>query len=136
MYFVRLPDGIKDVSDLYLSNTEGFKIAFLWLLQQATPWEVVDSHRMAQLERELFGLCEGLAREELILGAFLKSVKASGLAGEERNAAMIFLALTSRLLRAPVSLALKGPSASGKNFTVERVLAHFFQTTPRSKSPR
>ena len=125
VHLVRLPDGIKDVSDLYLSNTEGFKIAFLWLLQQATPWEVVDNHRIARVERELFGLCEGLAREEWILGAFLKSVKASGLAGEERNAAMIFLALTSRLLRAPVSLAFKGPSASGKNFTVKQVLAHF-----------
>ena len=48
-----------------------------------------------------------------------------GLVGERPNAKRIYLAVTSRLLDQPVSLAIKGPSSGGKSFTVESVLRFF-----------
>lgn len=46
----------------------------------------------------------------------------AGLVGEEQAAKLVFLAVMSRLLKHPVSLALKGPSSAGKSFTTETVL--------------
>jgi len=48
-----------------------------------------------------------------------------GVVGEDRNAQLVYLALTSRLLDEPVSLALKGVSSSGKSHTVETTLKFF-----------
>ena len=47
----------------------------------------------------------------------------SGVAGEARIAKLLYLAVTSRLLERPVSVALKGPSSGGKSHVVERVLS-------------
>lgn len=48
-----------------------------------------------------------------------------GLVGEERNAKLLYLALTSRLDAKPVSVAVKGPSSGGKSFTVDTVMKLF-----------
>ena len=45
-----------------------------------------------------------------------------GLVGEDRNAQLTYLALASRRLDDPVSVAVKGLSSSGKSFTTETVL--------------
>jgi len=66
-----------------------------------------------------------LAGEPDILQAFAAAVCASGVCGEKRNARLIYLALTSRLLNEPVSLAIKGASSSGKSFTMETTLKFF-----------
>ncbi len=66
-----------------------------------------------------------LAQEPNILARFAATVCASGVVGEERNAKLIYLAMTSRLLAEPVSLAMKGTSSSGKSFTTEMTLRFF-----------
>jgi hypothetical protein len=48
-----------------------------------------------------------------------------GFTGEHRNAKVTYLAITSRVLDDPVSLALKGLSSSGKSYTVGTVLRFF-----------
>jgi Domain of unknown function (DUF3854) len=45
-----------------------------------------------------------------------------GFTGEHRNARLTYLAITTRILDDPVSLALKGLSSSGKSYTVGTVL--------------
>lgn len=69
-----------------------------------------------------------LAQNPYILVAFEQAVRLCGVVGEERCAKLIFLALTSRVLIEPVSLAIKGLSSSGKSFTTETTLK-FFPTT-------
>jgi hypothetical protein len=49
----------------------------------------------------------------------------SGVAGEVRVIKLIYLVATSRLLDRIVSIAVKGPSAAGKSYLVERVLGLF-----------
>jgi Domain of unknown function (DUF3854) len=48
-----------------------------------------------------------------------------GFTGEYRNAKLTYLAITSRILDDPVSLAIKGLSSSGKSYTVGTVLKFF-----------
>lgn len=66
-----------------------------------------------------------LADEPDILGRFADELDAAGVAGERRAGLLIFLVVLSRLLDRIVSLALKGPSAGGKSFITETVLAYF-----------
>jgi hypothetical protein len=63
-----------------------------------------------------------LALEPNLLSRFGEELARCGLVGEERAAKLAYLAMTSRLLDQPVSIALKGPSAGGKSFLVETVL--------------
>jgi hypothetical protein len=74
---------------------------------------------------ELFEACHELASESRILDRLRSLLPQIGLVGEDENALLIYLAATSRLLDSPVSAALKGPSSSGKSWTVERVLQFF-----------
>ena len=48
-----------------------------------------------------------------------------GLVGENRNAKLVYLALTSRLLEKQVSTVVKGLSSSGKSYTIQCVVVLF-----------
>jgi hypothetical protein len=48
-----------------------------------------------------------------------------GFTGEHRNAKLTYLAITSRILDDPVSIAVKGLSSSGKSYTITAVLRFF-----------
>lgn len=47
------------------------------------------------------------------------------MASEPRVAKLLYLAVTSRLLQRPVSIAIKGPSSGGKSYLTEQVLRFF-----------
>ena len=66
-----------------------------------------------------------LAHEPHILARFADTVARNAVAGERRIVQTIYLAATTRLLDGPVSLAIKGTSASGKSYLVKEVLAYF-----------
>ena len=74
---------------------------------------------------EYWERCSTLARTPMILNTFVADLRRSGLAGESKTAMIVFLALLSRLLERPVSLAIKGPSSAGKSNLVEQVLKFF-----------
>jgi hypothetical protein len=62
-----------------------------------------------------------------VLGYFAKELRRAGVVGEERLAKLLYLAVTSRLLPQPVSVAVKGPSSGGKSYAVGKVLGFFPQ---------
>jgi hypothetical protein len=66
-----------------------------------------------------------LAREPRILDLFARDVERAGVVGEQKLSSLVYLAVTSRCLDRPVSLAAKGPSAGGKSFTIDQVLSFF-----------
>jgi hypothetical protein len=49
-------------------------------------------------------------------------MRARGLVGEERQAKLLYLAATARLLAQPINAVVKGPSGSGKSYLLERVV--------------
>lgn len=86
----------------------------------APPSEAVMSEPVIEI-----GPPPDLALNRAILDTFADEIAAAGLAGECKLVQIIYLAVTSRLLDRIVSVAVKGPSAVGKSFAVERVLDYF-----------
>lgn len=66
-----------------------------------------------------------LAYEPHILERFADEFQRCGVVGETKIGKLLYLALTSRFLPRPVSVAVKGPSSSGKSFTTVQVLRFF-----------
>jgi hypothetical protein len=126
LYRVEL-DGVKDLRDLHRSEADpkGFKDRLHDALRRGTHWLDIAETEAHERAREAWARCEGLARSEDILERFYETLRESGVAGERRAAMILYLALTSRRLDRPVSVAVKGPSSGGKSYLVERVLEFF-----------
>ncbi|ABG04864.1 hypothetical protein Rxyl_1917 [Rubrobacter xylanophilus DSM 9941] len=119
------PGGAKDVSELHLSDPARFEERLRAAFGRASLWTDLRREQSDAAARESWRACEKLARERRILDRFAEALERSGVAGEVRAAKLLYLALTSRLLERPVSVAVKGPSSGGKTYLVERVLSFF-----------
>jgi hypothetical protein len=115
----------KDPSALHLEGPEEFSRRWQVACLGAMPWTAVEAEANAAERAEAWEGCSRLAVKPNILDEFASEVSKIGLVGERRAAKLIFLALTSRLLDKPVSVALKGPSSGGKSFVVESTLKFF-----------
>jgi hypothetical protein len=121
---VSLPDAT-DVSELYLQDRSAFARRFEEALQAAVPYE---EHARIAAEiraKAAWKRCGQLAREKRILEVFEGELDGAGVVGERQLCKLIYLAVTARFLDRFPSLAIKGPSASGKSWTIERVLDFF-----------
>jgi hypothetical protein len=115
----------KDASALYLDDPSRFRERWLQACGEAVPWLSAQAEASEATRAEAWERCSALAQEHDILTRFAGELRAMGVVGEERAAKLVFLALVSRLLDRPVSLAVKGPSSGGKSFIVESVLKFF-----------
>ncbi|MSO96514.1 MAG: hypothetical protein EXQ81_12135 [Thermoleophilia bacterium] len=79
----------------------------------------------AQPQQRPEGDCPAVARSPNVLDRFADELGRAGVVGEERVSKLLFLAVTSRLLDRPVSVAVKGPSSGGKSYLVKKVLEFF-----------
>jgi hypothetical protein len=120
---IRLP--AKDASALHLEDQHEFVTRWQAACLDATPWTAVEAKASAAQRTEAWGKCATLAKRGNILDEFTKELLDIGVVGEARAAKIIFLALVSRLLDRPVSVAVKGPSSGGKSFLVESTLKFF-----------
>lgn len=125
--YITAPDGIKDVSEAHI---QGHDVPALieGLKAKAESGQALkarsDNERLAQLYIEAKAVIEAEDPLELIKDA----IRGQGYGGDLKPAVIIYLAVTSRLLamRAgamPVHLLLTGVSSTGKNYTLDRVLA-------------
>jgi hypothetical protein len=117
----------KDPSSMHIADAASFERAWQVAMVGALPWFSAEQSERAETKLKAWELCAGLARSKDILAEFDQALETVGLVGERRAAKLIYLAVTSRLLDRPISIALKGPSAGGKSFTVESVLRFFPQ---------
>ena len=124
LYLVNLGEH-KDANGLYLSGRETFKDRFISALKKAESWK---DRRRAEIEAQshrAWVACKDLVLVPNILERFARDLARSGVAGESRVAKLLYLAVTSRLLGRPVSVAVKGPSSGGKSYLTEQVLRFF-----------
>ena len=124
LFLVKLEEH-KDASGLYLAGAEDFKDNLFAALREAVPLIEQERVEAAAKACEAWKECEELAHELDILERFADELAHSGVAGESRVAKLLYLAVTSRLLERPVSVAVKGPSSGGKSYLTERVLGFF-----------
>ena len=115
----------KDANELYLDDPGQFEARFWGALEKAVSYMDIAETEAQERSRRAWAACEDLAYAEDILGRFAGELARSGVAGESRVAKLLYLAVTSRLLERPVSVAVKGPSSGGKSYLTERVLGFF-----------
>ena len=120
---VTLP--FKDVSELWLDDTEHFKERFDKALFQAVPFLEYEREQIAKQELEAWQKCKGLAQQENILNSVYDEVRRMGVTGEEQTVKLLYLAMVSRYLNRPVSVAIKGPSAAGKSYLLDAIVKLF-----------
>src|SRR5215217_3754349 len=116
-------DEHKDPSALHLTDPDRFRERFESALEDAEPWIEIERAAAEAASSEARVACQELAKQPDILERFAAELANSGVAGESRIAKLLYLAVTSRLLQRPVSIALKGPSSGGKSYVLERVLS-------------
>ena len=117
VFLVRL-DGFKDLSEMHITAPDEFEAKFQYALDTATSSQAFKEAGRQQNEEDAWRDCEDLATETRILDAFREDVRKCGLVGEEATACVLYLALTSRVFKRPVSVVVKGPSSGGKSYTV------------------
>ena len=118
-------DGAKDVSELHKQDPEGFHKKLSDAREGARAWLDIAETEEQERIREAWETCRELAEAPDILAALVADLERSRLVGEKRNAQLLYLALTSRLLDKIVSVVVKGPSSAGKNYLVKKVMVFF-----------
>jgi hypothetical protein len=122
----------KDISELYLLDPANFVANLERARARGVPFTALQADRRDRDRAESAAGCAELAAQPRILDVFYETLGEIGHVGEAVTAAILYLAVVSRLLAKPVSVVVKGPSAAGKSYTVETTLAFF---TP-SRLPR
>jgi hypothetical protein len=117
-------EGAKDVSELHLQDPDAFLKRIEVARGHAAAWLDIAESEAQERAREAWGVCERLAYAPDVLDRFAREI-GRRVSGEVRTAKLLYLALTSRVLERPVSVAVKGPSSGGKTYLVERVLDFF-----------
>lgn len=115
----------KDPSDLHRDDPARFTERWQAALAAAVPLSERLDAAAGEEADAAWEACQDLARDPAILPRAAETVAALGVAGEQTAVALVFLAMVSRLLPRPVSLAVKGPSSAGKSFLVEQTLSLF-----------
>lgn len=115
----------KDPSALHIADSEHFRERLQAAMDVAKVWTAIAAREADEAAREAWEACKDLATKADILAEVEATLQDSGLVGEARAVKLLYLAMVSRFLDRPVSVAVKGPSSGGKSYAVERVLALF-----------
>ena len=80
---------------MHLADPNRFRERLEAALQSAKPWSEIERAQAEAASREAWERCQKLAEEKDILGHFAAELARSGVAGEERTAKLLYLAVTS-----------------------------------------
>jgi hypothetical protein len=116
--------GLKDVSEAHLLG-EDVTALIASMRAGARPYSEVKAGEQVKEAARMREACGAIPNYPDILGEVAKVFTQLGLVGEDVNAKLLYLAVSSRLQPKPVSVAIKGPSSGGKSFTCETVLRTF-----------
>jgi hypothetical protein len=114
-----------DVSAVHIDDPDKFKQRWYSAIESSIPWADEESEERERLRTTAWETCSDLATEPDILSLFESVIESAGVVGETRATKLLYLAVTSRVLNRPISIAVKGPSSSGKSYTTESVLKFF-----------
>jgi hypothetical protein len=122
LYLIDL-DGVKDVSELYLSDTSAFVDRFRQALDRAVPFQELEAQERAQRSKEALDRSRDLREDPRLLQRIEEAIRQQGYAGCTRVPLLVYLAATSRLLDRPFNLCVVAPSGAGKTRAVKAGLS-------------
>ncbi|MCL4534974.1 MAG: hypothetical protein M1370_07415 [Bacteroidetes bacterium] len=117
-------EGRKDISECHILGDD-VPAVVQKLMAQARPYSAVQAEALNTQATAAKETARWLLNCPDILNEVTAVCTDLGVVGEDRNTKLLYLAVTSRLLGRPISVAVKGTSASGKSYTVETVLRTF-----------
>lgn len=97
----------------------------VYALEKAQPATAKFAELKKRQQAEHAVKCSGLLEAGDILGRLKRDLEQLGFAGYLKEAFLVFLAMTSRVLDRPISVFLKGSSSTGKSYTVDTVKRFF-----------
>jgi hypothetical protein len=118
------PQGRKDVSECHILGDDVPDL-IRRLMAEAKPYKQLADQKANAEAAEARRQAGDLLTCANILDRLESLLPELGVVGESRNAKLLYLALTSRLLDRPVSVVVKGPSSAGKSHLVSKVLRTF-----------
>ncbi|MFC1865093.1 MarR family transcriptional regulator [Chloroflexota bacterium] len=122
------PPNIKDPSELYLSDREGFLKNFNSLMETARPASELQADAISAEGSRLYHRVKPLAEDPNLIARLRATITNEGYAGDPRPALLAYIAITSRLLERPLNVIFVAQSASGKNASIEYILPFFPET--------
>ena len=121
---VTLHSTVKDRFNLINDNIKAFeKTVLAYKRQLAIEEQSEEEEELETFTDEELALGKETLQSPTLLYDVLAILKRSGLVGEEGNALIHYLAFTSRLLKQPISITVKGDSSAGKSFTLGKAMA-------------
>jgi len=123
-FIITPPEGRKDVSECHIAGDD-VQALMARLRNEARAYATIaaeEANAAAQAAREKAG---DLITAPNILERFAQILPRLDVANEDKNAKLLYLALTSRMMDRPVSVVVKGPSSTGKSWLVEHVAMAF-----------
>jgi len=115
----------KDPSELHIANPDEFNETFWNALAKAVSFSEIEARVRHEKANQAWQKCESLACCGNILEQLGAMLPSCGLAGEEKAAKVLYLALVSRLFNRPVSVVVNGTSSVGKSHVVGTLLKFF-----------
>lgn len=125
---IEAPADAKDSNALFLAlgrDLDAFRQRMQELIASARPASELRAEAASRDAEEALQRSGGLLDRPDLLGVVGQAVRDLGYAGDLRKPVLLYLAITSRLLRQPVNIAAYGPSAAGKNFTADTIARLF-----------
>lgn len=125
VYLVRIETG--DISAMHCEGPAQFTDRLNQAVEQAESWTEYHAKLKENARQEAWGTCRALAESPDILEIFERDLSKMGVVGASRIGKILYLALVSRFLPRPVSVAVKGTSSGGKSYIIEQTLKFFPQ---------
>jgi hypothetical protein len=123
-YVLYPPEGVKDISEAHIAGRDIDEL-IEEMVTTAVPFADIKAERRRRMAQDAKSKAALIFEYDDILDMMVALCSQLGLVGEIRNAKLVYLALTSRLLDEPVNIVVKGLSSSGKSYTSEQVMKLF-----------
>ena len=123
IFLVKLPENRKTINDCH-KNQDNISELIRTMIDKAIPVSKKIREKNAAVEKELFKLVE-LELKGDILASISKYCDENSIIGEKHIVKLIYLVMTTRVFKKPVSLIIKGPSSGGKSYVLTKVLKLF-----------
>jgi len=117
------PENRKNISECHIAG-DNIPELIPRLVESAIPFSDIQDERNKK-EMEEISLGAIAFGKKDILEEVINHCRGLGVVGEEKNLKLIYVAITSRVLEKPISLAIKGVSSAGKSHILKNVLPLF-----------